>query len=156
MSVWHEIPASIIKLYKAHQEMCRDLNHSRLKFTLDGRLLGDIGELIVERYYGMRATGARTPGVDGTFPDSEKTIQVKATQSNLAGPAFSFGRGQADHLMFLWLDFANGRAEVVYNGPEAPVRKELKGDYKSTASVKLHIVRALNERVHDQNRLKPI
>lgn len=148
-----ELPEPIIRFYGAYLAMVAALNHPRHKFTLDGRLLGDIGEYLVEVHYGMIATDLRTAGVDGLTSDRKKTVQVKVTQSPTLGPAFSFGEGYADHLIALWLDFPGKYAHVLYNGPEEPVRKHLPLDFKGTKRVKRHIVTALNEEVREEDRM---
>ena len=150
-----ELPRSMIAFYKAHQAMLADLNHPTLKFTLDGRLLGDIGEYLAEKHFGLTQSKKRRKGVDGDAPNG-LTLQVKATQNELSGPSFSPGEGSAEHLLFLWLDFQGGLAKVIYNGPEGPVRALVKKDAKSTVTLKLANVQRLDEAVLKDERLPRI
>jgi hypothetical protein len=145
------LPDSVLAFYDAHKTMIASLNHPRLKFTLDGRLLGDIGEFLIEHHYEMTPTTTRTPGVDGEA--SGRTVQVKATQSDTAGPAFSRGEGTAEHLIFVWLDFEGRHAHVIYDGPEKPVRAELPKEIKWTVRLNRERVKNLNTVVPDEQRL---
>ena len=59
-----------------------------LKFTLDGNLVGDIGEALAVQLFGIRLTSSRsTEGVDGYLPDTDKTVQVKSTGTGRAQPS---------------------------------------------------------------------
>lgn len=147
------LPQPVIDLYKAQQAVHQHYAHTKLKFTLDGRLVGDIGEALVMQHYGMMRTEQREPGVDGYAPNQTTTLQVKATQFEFSGPSFSVGEGTANLLLFLWVDFQNGVAWMRYNGPEAPIRKHLPVSHKSTATVKLFKVEADNKTVAKDQRL---
>ena len=47
-------------------------------FTIDGRLVGDIGEVIASLEYDLKLYETQTPTHDGETPDGRK-VQVKAT-----------------------------------------------------------------------------
>lgn len=90
----------------------------QLEFTLDGNLVGDLGEAIAVELFGIRLVEAKSiEGIDGCAPDGSTTVQVKATGTG-RGPAFRRTETRADHLLFLDLDFENAKGTVVYNGPE--------------------------------------
>ena len=60
----------------------------QLEFTLDGNLVGDLGEAIAVELFGIRLVEAKsTEGIDGCAPDGSTTVQVKATGTG-RGPAF--------------------------------------------------------------------
>lgn len=132
--------------------MCRDFEHTGLTFTLDGKLVGDIGEAIVAESYGIVLCAKRTPGVDGHTADG-RTVQIKATGRSKAGPAFTPGKGVADHLIFIRIDFDHGRATILYNGPEAPVRKLLPLSWSGTKVVNLGLVLSLDKKTNSKKRL---
>ncbi len=71
----------------------------QLEFTLDGNLVGDLGEAIAVELFGIRLVEAKSTGTG-------------------RGPAFRRTETRADHLLFLDLDFENAKGTVVYNGPE--------------------------------------
>ena len=50
----------------------------RRAFTIDGRLVGDIGEVIAELEYDVKLDEVSSPGHDARMPDGRR-VQVKAT-----------------------------------------------------------------------------
>ena len=89
-----------------------------LKFTLDGNLVGDIGEAMAVELFGVRLVEtSATEGIDGFEPQGNRTVQVKATGTG-RGPAFRQTEMRADHLLFFDLDFENASGTVLFNGPE--------------------------------------
>lgn len=147
------LPDSVRKLYRAHQALVRDYGHEDLKFTLDGRLVGDIGEALARELFGLVPTNGRVKGVDSQTP-TEETVQVKVTGRRKAGPAYSYGQASAKYLLFFRLDFERNTAEIVYNGPEGPVRKHLPtGNRWSTHTIPLEIIRALAADVDRSNQI---
>jgi hypothetical protein len=130
------LPSVITDLWKSHQELVTHYKSTPLKFTLDGRLVGDIAEAIAVEKFRLVFPKKRTPGVDALTEQNE-TVQIKATGSRTKGPAFSPGAGKARYLLFLQLDFEAGEAVVIYNGLEEPVRKLLPNTWKGTKVVSL-------------------
>lgn len=54
--------------------------HHNKNFTLDGKLVGDIGEVLVAEHYGLTLYGDNTHIHDGFVTDSEeKQVQIKAS-----------------------------------------------------------------------------
>lgn len=95
-----------------------------LKFTLDGNLVGDLGEALAVELFSIRLVEtAATEGIDGYAPDG-RTVQVKATGTR-RGPAFRFTETRADHLLFFDLDFERAKGLIVFNGPEHYAVKRL-------------------------------
>jgi hypothetical protein len=76
---------------------------AKLHFTLDGNLVGDIGEALAADIFGIRLVDTKsTEGIDGYAPDG-RTVQVKAT-GTCRGPAFRQTQTRADHLLFsIWI-----------------------------------------------------
>ncbi|TCN32489.1 hypothetical protein EV184_104155 [Sinorhizobium americanum] len=60
-----KLPECVVAFHAAHSAMCRQLAHTGFTFTLDGKLLGDIGEALVAEHFGIAPLRKRTPGVDG-------------------------------------------------------------------------------------------
>ena len=78
-------------------------------FTLDGHLVGSMGEVLAEYYYGVELYPASTPKHDGRV--NGKDVQIKATQRDVV----LLGE-EPDYLLVLYL--ANtGAAFEVFNGP---------------------------------------
>jgi hypothetical protein len=90
---------------------------AHLSFTLDGNLVGDIGEALAVELFGVQLVKAKsTEGIDGYAPNG-KTVQVKATGTG-RGPAFRCVETKADYLLFFDLDLEVGVGRVIFNGPE--------------------------------------
>jgi hypothetical protein len=137
-----QLPPLVRDLWQAQQALVQHYSHTALRFTLDGRLVGDIGEAVAMQYFDLIAPATRTGGVDA-LTKSGRTVQVKASGDPASGPAFTPGKGIADYLLFFHLDLADGTATLVYNGPEAPVRAHLPATWSGTRSVSLRAIRAL-------------
>lgn len=147
-----ELPNPVRALYLAHSAMCAHFALTGLTFTLDGKLVGDIGEALAAEAFAINLRRTRTPGVDGHI-EGRGTVQIKATGKPKAGPAFTPGEGYADYLIFLRIDFAAGNASILYNGPEAPVRRLLKTPWTGTQFVPLKKVLAEDAKLTEANRL---
>ena len=84
------------------------------QFTIDGRLVGDIGEIIAQLEYGITLHGVSQPGHDGVTPDG-RNVQVKATFKN----SLTFSTTPDYYLGFKL--YPDGHFEEVYNGPGQPI-----------------------------------
>jgi len=80
------------------------------KFTVDGRLVGDIGEVIAELEYDIILHEVSQPAYDGVTSDG-KRVQVKATFKD----SLTF-KGTPDYFLGFKL-YPDGRYEEIYNGP---------------------------------------
>lgn len=80
------------------------------RFTIDGRLVGDLGEVIAELEYDIILHELSQPGYDGTTKDGRK-VQIKATFKN----NLTFGTTPDYYLGFKL--FPDGKYEEVFNGP---------------------------------------
>ncbi|MBR8207531.1 hypothetical protein KDW61_02525 [Burkholderia cenocepacia] len=135
------LPPLIEQLRDAQRALVNHFATTGLKFTLDGRLVGDIGEAIALEYFAIERPTSRTKGVDAIVSETRQTVQIKTTGQPSAGPAFSRGTAVADLLLFLRLDMLSGTAVVLYNGPEEPIRKRLASSPDAgTVSVRLAAV----------------
>jgi hypothetical protein len=82
------------------------------KFTLDGHLVGSIGEVIAAQSYELRLVPSGTKGHDALDLLHRKTIEIKTTQRS----SVELRETRVDHLIVLKLR-ADGSAEEVFNGP---------------------------------------
>ena len=106
------IPSLVQRLYAVVAEL-ETLFPGR-KFTLDGHLVGSIGEVLAAHYYGLDLLPSSAPVHDAIATDG-RMVQVKATQAKSVGL-----RAEPDHLLVLRLK-PDGSFEEVYNGPGGPV-----------------------------------
>ncbi len=81
------------------------------KFTLDGRLVGDIGEVIAESIYDIKIFDKNMPYYDAKANYSELNIQIKSTFKE----SLTFTHNP-DYYIGIKLN-KDGRFEEIYNGP---------------------------------------
>lgn len=81
------------------------------QFTLDGHLVGSIGEVLSSYHYGIKLYEASTPIHDGEAPDGKK-VQIKVTQ----GDTIVISE-QPDYLIALYMNRKTGEVQEIYNGP---------------------------------------
>ena len=84
------------------------------KFTIDGRLVGDIGEVIATLYYDIQLYPKSQPRHDGYCSDG-RTVQIKATFKD----SLTFGK-LPDYYLGLKI-FPDGEYKEIYNGPGQPI-----------------------------------
>lgn len=80
-------------------------------FTMDGHLLGSIGEVMSTYYYGIQLYPPSAPTHDGVAPDGRE-VQVKITQQDRIAI-----KEEPDFLIVLHLERKNGEITEIYNGP---------------------------------------
>lgn len=118
-----------------------------LRFTLDGNLVGDIGEAIAVELFGIKLVKTKaTEGYDGYAPDGRTTVQIKATGTK-RGPVFRNTPIKAEHLLFFCLDLQNATGVVIYNGPEAEARKKLGDEFRGQRMASRSHIEALGAAV---------
>ena len=93
----------------------KGINHLReafpnRAFTIDGRLVGDIGEVIAALEYDITLDSVSQPGHDGCSSDGRR-VQVKATFQE----SLTFKTCPDYYLGFKL--YPDGRHEEVFNGP---------------------------------------
>ncbi|PHN56516.1 DUF6998 domain-containing protein [Pseudomonas viridiflava] len=148
-----QLPEVIVDLWKARQALAAHYVSTGLKFTLDGRLVGDIAEALALEHFDLLIPQKRTGGVDA-LTRAGKTVQVKATGNARSGPAFTPGKGFADYLLFFRIDFESNTAMVAYNGPEAPVRSLLpENGWNGTKVLSLATIQRLALEVYPRDQL---
>lgn len=123
-----------------------------LSFTLDGNLIGDLGEALAVDLFDIKLVETKShEAIDGFTPDG-RTVQVKATGTG-RGPAFRQTETRADHLIFLDLDLENAVGEIVYNGPEHYAVAMLPEVFAGQRSLTPGQIRAADRLVRDDERL---
>ncbi|MCJ8057176.1 hypothetical protein GB928_027720 [Shinella curvata] len=148
------LPPVITDLVLARNRLRDHYRSAALEFTLDGNLIGDIGEAVAAELFGLKLSPRNGTGIDGHAPDG-RSVQVKATGTN-RGPAFRMVDTRADHLLFLVFDLENLKGEVVYNGPEEPVIKLLPTEWVGQKAVSLAQIRRADAAICDGLRLQSV
>ena len=98
----------IKQLYKITNEL--EQTYPGRKFTVDGHLVGSIGEVIVAEHYGLSLLPNSTKTHDAVSKEG-KQVQIKATQ--VKSIAIS---SEPDYLIVIRL-LSDGSWEEIYNGP---------------------------------------
>lgn len=105
-----EINRAVVELLKIVDSLC--IAHPQKKFTLDGRLVGDIGEILVEKNYELNLYEGLRKHYDARTPCG-RDIQIKATMKN----SLTF---PADHVPEYYIGVkihSNGEMTEIFNGP---------------------------------------
>lgn len=102
----------IKELYKITTELER--TYPGRKFTVDGHLVGSIGEVIVAEHYGLNLLPNSTKTHDAVSKEG-KMVQIKATQ--VKGISIS---SEPDYVIVIRI-LSDGSWVEVYNGPGKPV-----------------------------------
>jgi hypothetical protein len=106
------VPALVARLY----EIVAEFEHlfPGRRFTPDGHLVGNIGEVVAAHRYGLNLRAHSTQGHDATSSTGIQ-VEIKATQGSSVAL-----REEPQHLIVLHLA-KSGVAAEVYNGPGAVV-----------------------------------
>lgn len=141
------IKEQIIELHKIVESLNQKFPK---KFTLDGRLVGDLGEVVAAEIYDIALYDKVKKYYDGETSDN-KLVQIKVTFK--------------DHLTFnhcpdyyLGLKFkANGDFEEIFNGRGEDIKeayKHRKDIGKKLLSFPIRELKKLSENVKDEDRIK--
>jgi hypothetical protein len=141
------------KLKQHYEKILTENGGEALSFTLDGNLVGDLGEAIAVELFGIRLVNKRsTTGIDGYTRDGKNTVQVKAT-GTARGPAFRLTETKADYLLFFDLDFTSAMGTIVFNGPEHYATSMLPEKFSGQRMLTRTQIRQADTMVKDHERL---
>lgn len=135
------------RLYEARNELRR--LHPDLKFTLDGNLVGDIGEAIAQEHFGLEPLPANTKGHDFRAADG-RLVQVKTTQKQKGGVGLGLKMQSFEHLIVIQLTEA-GDYGILYDGPGRLIDQARIG--RKTPSLSVNQLQQLQEQVPQNERL---
>lgn len=118
-------------------------------FTLDGHLVGSIGEVMASYYYGIELYTASAVAHDGEIDG--KKVQIKITQQNSI-----VIHHEPDYLIALYLN-KNGSVYEIYNGPgKAPWDTASKSDLYNNRHMSVSKLMKLDQQVDPDSRIKSI
>lgn len=146
-----KLPTAVRELVAARNNLRRRYAALRLSFTIDGNLIGDLGEAIAAELFELQLIARNGTGIDGYGIDG-RSVQVKATGSG-RGPAFRMVERRADHLLFLDLDLDKLVGLVAFNGPEALIIERLPPAWEGQRAVSPAKIAALDRLVRAEDRL---
>ncbi len=125
--------------------------YPKKKFTLDGRLVGDLGEILAEEEYELELYDGIVKYHDGETPDGRQ-VQIKATMKNL----LTFPQ---DHVPDYYLGIKihqDGSITEIFNGPGAIAKKVIENrapNKYNLHSVTLSALEELNKTVSEKDRI---
>lgn len=121
------------------------------KFTLDGHLVGSIGEVLAAYYYGLELLPPSAKTHDAISLDG-KNIQIKITQADSV-----LITSEPDYLIVLFLDKESSDVYEVYNGPgEEPWKSSYLYEKHNTNYMRLSLLLQLDSQVDDKDRIRQI
>lgn len=120
------------------------------EFTIDGRLVGDIGEAIIQRDYELKLYEKLEKDYDGETPNGRK-VQIKATFKD----SLTFKK-IPDYYIGIKI-FENGTYEEIFNGQGKTI-KEQYGHRKGFGEILLSFpnkkLRELSESVPNEQKIR--
>jgi|HigsolmetaAR203D_1030402.scaffolds.fasta_scaffold01144_8 hypothetical protein len=145
-----QIPALIKRLYAIRNRL--EAHFPGRKFSLDGHLVGSIGEVLAAWRYGIDLYPASAETHDGYVLDNNGNkieVQIKATQVGSIGI-----RSEPVHLIVLKIH-KDGTASEVYNGPgkyawEAAGKMQKNGQKSISLS---RLAELMKHKVKDEEKL---
>jgi hypothetical protein len=124
----HETPQPLVEILNAIQAETAKLTAAAAnldvirKFTLDGRLVGDIGEMLAAQHLELTLDDAQRRGHDAftTIAGSKRDVQIKCRK---ASTRIEFSSVPD---MLVVIEFSDGwkKWDIVYNGPGTPIRDQ--------------------------------
>ena len=111
---FEDLAATIRELYGIVDRLETAYASMERHFTLDGHLIGSIGEVYAAERYGLELLKSSAKAHDAKARDG-RLVQIKVTQRN----TIAIGE-KPDYLIVLRID-KHGNFEEVYNGPGAQV-----------------------------------
>ena len=142
----HEAVKQLLKIVEALHTA-----YPKKRFTLDGRLVGDLGEILVENHYEINLYEGQEKHHDGKTPDG-KRVQIKATMKD----SLSF---PVDHIPDYYLGIKihkNGSFTEIFNGLGATAWEAVKNRVPTKTnlhSISIHALSKLNGAVKDEDRI---
>jgi hypothetical protein len=145
---WDEVVEHLDALYDASESLERIFEGR--KFTLDGHLVGSVGEVVAAYMFDLDLNAASTMAHDATTHDG-KNVEIKLTQRSSVSI-----RHEPDHLIAMHRP-KGGPIRVVFNGPGLLAWQNA-GSMQSNGQRSISLVRLarLDSEVSDQDRLDAI
>ena len=145
----HEtINAALVKIFEGINQLRTALPIK--EFTIDGRLVGDIGEALVQRDYDVQLYDKLVEGYDGETPDG-RLVQIKATFKD----SLTFTK-TPDYYIGIKIN-EDGTYKEIFNGPGKVIEeryKHRKGFGKILLSFPNKVLEELSASVPNGQRIR--
>lgn len=126
------------------------------QFSLDGKLVGDIGEVLAAEAYGLELYPENTPIHDGYQKLTMKNVQIKAT---FKGYCYFPFKHVPDYFLAIHI-LENGKIEEMYNGTgqflkdNYVISRGLKAYNKTYYTLSRGILEELNQRKDNIDKIR--
>lgn len=146
---------SIKILFEVMNKLQTEYKSYNKKFTLDGRLVGDLGEIVCAEHYGIELFDKVEPIYDGFEKATNKKVQIKTTFHNSLG--FPCDRTHIpDYYLGIKL-YEDGTFEEIFNGKGQYIFDKLLKDNKPTSNglftISIDRLKKLNQTVDIKDRI---
>lgn len=140
----HKLPEEIRALVHARNMLRTRFEHHGLSFTLDGNLVGDLGEAVAAELFHLTLVPTRAFKAVDAYDTENRSVQIKASGR---GKTFAFTHSElcADRLIALVFDYENEEVEVVYDGEYRAAISRLPDTWDGQKSVSVHFLRTLKK-----------
>ena len=143
------IPQAIKQLLQITKQLHNE--YPKRRFTLDGRLVGDLGEVLAEIEYDIELYDGLQKHHDAKASDGRQ-VQIKATmKDSLTFPV--------DHVPDYYLGIKiehDGTLTEIFNGPGSVASEAVKNRQPTKTnlhSVRINTLKRLNEEVHSRDQI---
>lgn len=123
-------------------------DYPKRKFTLDGRLVGDIGEILVEQIYDLELYDGQIVKHDAV--SNGRKVQIKTTMKN----TLTFG-DTPEYYLGIKIE-RDGTVEEIFNGPGQVIKNMIihrKRPKNYLFCISLSQLRSLNKNINDKDRI---
>jgi len=129
-------------------------------FSLDGKLVGDIGEILAAEKYGLKLYTENTAIHDGEEIKTGRKVQIKATFRNYS--YFPYGDDRLPHYFLSVNILENGELEELFNGPGSfivehyLIKRGIKPYKETYYTLSKGILKTLNDEVPETEKIQRI
>ena len=148
MNMQNQINHALMDIFKGIETL-KDCFNNKRQFTIDGRLVGDLGEVIAEMHYDITIDDISRNTHDATT-SSGRRVQIKATFKD----KLTF-KGGYDLYLGLQLN-RDGSFTEIFNGPGNLIAERYshrKGIGSTLLSFPISELLKLQKNVHKRNRI---
>jgi hypothetical protein len=128
------------------------------KFSLDGKLVGDIGEVLAAEKYGLELLSENAYKHDAKEIATGRMVQIKASFKN--NSYFPFGEDKVPDYFLAINILENGELEELFNGPGKYVfehyiiKRNLKHYKETYYTLSKGVLKELNMQVQEEDKIK--
>ena len=129
-------------------------------FSLDGRLVGDIGEVLAAEKYGLELLSENAYRHDAKEVASGRMVQIKA--SFKGNSYFPYGEEKIPDYFLAINILENGELEELFNGPgkyileHYIIKRNLKHYKETYYTLSKGILKKLNKEVNESDKIKKV